>query len=87
MQKIKLKLSPKQTQVIKDLQTGGVLVTDSSTRGAWIGFLRGDNRQEYYIGNRVFWNLVDKGLIMQELGGQFNFELTDAGRTLPLKQG
>jgi hypothetical protein len=78
----KIKLSPKQKEVIKDLQNGWSLCTSSDVKGAWVS--KSKNVKEYHINNRVFWNLVDKGLIFKNFRAHFNYTLTALGKTIEL---
>lgn len=78
---VKIKLTPKQKEVVKRLQNGYVLITDCDNIGAWVG----STKDQFYIGGRVFWNLVHKGIIYQELGYPFNYVLTQLGKTIQLK--
>lgn len=81
MQDKKIKLTPKQKEVIKALQDDFILITGNDMKGADVakGYLY------FHITNRVFWNLVDKGLIYQTgQEGHFNFELTPLGKSIPL---
>lgn len=65
-------LSKLQKKVLNDLQNGYILVTSHQLKGG-IVCSKGD---EYYITNRVFWNLVDKGIIVQQSQYPFHFVLT-----------
>jgi hypothetical protein len=73
-----IRLSQKQKQVIKDLQNDFVLITSNEVNGAWVGNSKG----QYHINNRVFYNLLDKGLINQELQYPFNYVLTTLGKII-----
>lgn len=78
----KIKLTPKQNDVIWCLQNGWVLITDSSSKGAIVAIAQ----KEYKINNGVFWNLVDKGLIYQGFAiYRFNYILTDLGKSIKTK--
>lgn len=75
-QEKELRLSPMQTKVVKDLQKAYVLVTGNQLRGAIVSGKDG----QYHIGSRVFWNLVSKGIIYQQIERPFNYILTAAGK-------
>jgi len=75
-----MKLTPRQKKVIKDLQNGYVLITDNSTTGAWVG----NHKEEYRINNRLFYNLMDLGLIIQQYKLPFDYILTPEGKTIQL---
>ncbi len=77
----KLKLSKKQKEVMKDLRNGYELATNSDTRGAEVCHKSGN---QYHINNRVFWNLVDMGLIFQNIEERFQYTLTELGKTIEL---
>ena len=80
-----MKLTNKQKEVIKDIQCGACICTDSSMKGAVISYPTSLGGKQYHINNRVFWNLVDKGLIAQ--GGHrehFNYLLTTVAEKLKL---
>lgn len=70
------KLSPLQKKVVKCLQDDFVLITDNQIKGAMVGNSKG----EFHISNRVFCNLIDKGLIYQQLQYPFNYILSIAGQ-------
>lgn len=77
-----LKLTPKQKKVVRDVRDGGyVIITNCEMRGAIIGRTSGD---QYEIGTRLFWNMVDKGLIYQQLGYPFNYVLTEKAKNIKL---
>lgn len=77
------KLTPKQNEVIWYLQHGYELITDSEMPGAIVG---GDERQ-FHIGNRLFWNLHNLGLIRQgDEREAFYFKLTRKGWEIPTRQ-
>ena len=69
------RLTKKQAWVVNDLKTGGSLITDSSIKGAWVGFDKHDKREDYHIGNGVFWRLVKKNIIRQQTEWPFNYIL------------
>lgn len=75
-------LTERQNAVINCLQNGWVLVTDWDSKGADVC---NDNYQ-YHITNRLFWNLVDKGLIEQGNAQEFfNYGLTKVGQEIKTK--
>ena len=80
-----MKLTPAQNKVINCLQNGFSISTDSEVCGAVIG----TSDFEFNIGNRLFWNLVDKGLIMQDtahrVGGTWGYILTELGENIKTK--
>lgn len=83
-----MKLTPKQQMVIELLQNGEVLITaaasETDSHKPYAGVTYGKTCIQLSL--RVFWNLVDKGLIVQ--GGQrerFNYILTEKGRELKFK--
>lgn len=63
--------------VIKLLQNGECLITNDTP---FAGVTNG--KVCIQLNLRVFWNLVDKGLIGQKLGHPHNFGLTEAGYKL-----
>lgn len=80
---VKLPLTPKQSCVIFCLQQGCVLMTSSQYRTAWVGNTKG----QFEISGRVFWNLVDKGLIKQTTweSDDFDYILTPLGKKVITK--
>ncbi len=66
-----VKLTPRENKTIIALKNGAVLLTDSSVAGAWVcGY-----GKDFKIGNKVFWNLVEKRKIQQMLGYPFDYVL------------
>lgn len=84
---MKIKLTPKQQMVIELLQNGETLITNAAMGGerAYAGVTFGSTTIE--ISLRVFWNLVDKGLIYQGTWEEHrhNFVLTKTGKDLKFK--
>jgi hypothetical protein len=76
-----MKLTPKQNQVINCLQNGWVLITDRDSKEIWCG----DNEAQFSFGRWLFWNMVEKGLISQELTLPYNYILTSLGRDIKTK--
>lgn len=76
-----MKLTPKQDYVIHCLQNGWVLITDQDYKGAIVG----NHKNQFHINNGIFWRLVEKGLIHQELQSPFNFVLTNEGSKIKTK--
>jgi hypothetical protein len=79
---LSVKLTPKQNEVVWCLQNGWVLITDSAIKGAIVGKGRSDS---FTIGNGVFWNLVNKGIIHQMIRYPFWYVLTELGETFKTK--
>lgn len=78
-----MKLSPMQKLVIKKLREGWVLVTNSGMKGADVAGKVIEDK--FHISNRVFWNLVDKGMIYQSgMEDRFYYILTEKGKTIKL---
>ena len=81
----KIKLTPKQNQVINCLQNGWEFVCDSEFSGAIVA--NGD--MQFEIGKRLFWNLYDKGLTYQtstcKHDVQFDWLLTEKGKNIKTK--
>lgn len=78
-----MKLTPRQNEVIWCLQNGWILIANSEHKGAWVSK---DGGGQYGIGTRLFWNLVDLGLIYQ--GGErhgFSYILTPLGLEVKTK--
>ena len=62
-----MKLTKRQKEVYNDLKNNGaIMITDSDYVGATVGFSRDSDKEDYHIGTRLFWNLVDKGVIWQQ---------------------
>lgn len=80
-----MKLTKQQNMVINCLQNGWVIITDSEYPGAWVG----NSSYQFKIVGRLFWNLVEKGLIFQDHGHGFghhwNYILTDEGKGIKTK--
>jgi hypothetical protein len=74
-----IKLTPVQNKVIWCLQNGWILITDSGMKGAIVG---ATTKDQFKINNRVFWNLVDKGMIYQSLEWPFHYVLTKEGKSI-----
>lgn len=77
-----MKLTEKQACVIYCLQNGWVLITDNEMKGAIVG----SKQKEFHIDNGIFFRLVNKGLIYQELGYPFNYILTRLGKETKTKK-
>lgn len=75
-----VKLTTKQKQVIRDLQGGSILITDSEMTGADVAAPSG----VYHITNRVFWKLVDLDLIFQNPRERHYYTLTILGKNLKI---
>lgn len=75
-----MKPSKAQKEVIRDLQNGYVLITGNQLKGAVVG----SSKREYIIGTRLFWNLVDKGLVFQNMYENYNYTLTELGKQIEL---
>ena len=75
-------LTKKQKEVVIDLQNGWSLVTNNEVKGAWVSKSKAD--KEYHIDNGIFWRLVKKGLIYQQLSHPFNYVLTEQGKSIKL---
>lgn len=76
-------LTPKQNAVIWCLQNGWILITDSEMKGAIIA----NNKLQYKINNRLFWNLVDKDLIYQGdwRNHRYNYVISKLGKSIKTK--
>lgn len=75
-----INLTPKQKKVIKDLQNGGMLLTDRSYYGAYV---YSPENKDYRI-NVVFYFLIDNGIIYQQLSYPFDYVLTKLGHSIKL---
>jgi hypothetical protein len=78
----KIKLTRQQNAVIWCLQNGWVLITSNEIPGATVA----NDKHEYRIGSRLFWNLHAMGLIYQR-GWEHNFDyhLTPLGEEIKTK--
>lgn len=85
----KTRLTPKQQMVIELLQNGESLITSAGGGGEkpYAGVTCGKDCIQLSL--RVFWNLVDKGLIRQGdwQTDRFGFVLTKEGRELKFTHG
>ena len=81
---VKLRLTPKQNCVIFCLQQGCCLITGSQYRTAWVA----GNKGQFEISSRLFWRLVDMGLIKQTTWESRNFDyiLTALGKKVITKK-
>lgn len=79
----KINLTLKQNAVIYCLQNGWAMITDMEMKGAIVC----GNKFQFKITNRLFWNLVDKGLIYQGnwTEHRYNYVLTTLGKTIKTK--
>ena len=77
-------LSKKQKGIVSDLQDGFVIVASSEHKGAWIS-KKGQLKGDYHIDNGVFWRLVKKGIIAQQVVWPFHYELTKLGKEIKIK--
>ena len=77
-----LKLSKKQNAVVFALQNGGQLLTDS--RSSYVGLFY--NGMTVYFSGVIFWNLVKKELLSQELSRPFDYKLTLTGKEVSAKK-
>lgn len=82
-----MRLTPKQQMVIELLQNGESLITSAGGGGEkpYAGVTYGKSTIQLSL--RVFWNLVDKGLIMQGdwEHDRYGFILTEQGKQLKFK--
>lgn len=76
-----MKLTKQQNKVINCLQNAWVLIADSES--AWIAVAH--PKGDFIIGTRLFWNLVEKGLIYQELRSPYDYILTALGEEIKTK--
>jgi hypothetical protein len=81
---VKLPLTPKQSCVIFCLQQGCILITGSQYRTAWVAGKKG----QFEISSRLFWNLVEKGLIKQTTweSDDYDYILTPLGQKVICKK-
>jgi len=77
-EKDKIKLSPKQKEIVRHLQSGECLITDDMSAGYSIG------KQYVKINLRTFFNLVKKGIIFQDYNNHYDYILTELGKTIKL---
>jgi len=71
---MEMKLTKKQKQVVTDIFNGAVFVCDSEIKGAYIS---GNNlKEDYHINNGVFFRLVKKRAIYQQIQMPFNYVLS-----------
>ena len=77
-----MKLTPKQDAVIWCLQNGWILITDSELNGALVA----KNKKQFHINNGLFFRLLNKGLIAQQIGPPFEFVLTESGKLIKTKK-
>lgn len=79
-----MKLTVKQNAVIWCLQNGWELITSNDIPGALVV----TKKHEYRISNRLFWNLVDKGLIYQGSWDKhrYDYVLTPFGKNIKTKK-
>ncbi|MEM1337290.1 MAG: hypothetical protein AAGF96_06045 [Bacteroidota bacterium] len=66
-------LTKRQKKVVNDVFNGAVIITDREMRGAVIS---GKGKADYHIDNGVFFRLVEKGWIYQQLRKPFDYVLT-----------
>jgi len=78
----KIELSKKQKEVVSILQRGGCLITSNEMKGAEVWDIV--TNKSFRISNRVFWNLVDKGMIFQNMNKHQNYTITKYGKTIEL---
>mgnify|MGYP000521872651 CR=1 FL=1 len=76
----KADLTKKQLEVVTDIFNGGVFVCDKYTPGAWVSGM--PEKEDYHIDNGVFFRLVNKGAIWQQLSRPFNYVLSRECRGL-----
>lgn len=74
-----MKLTPIQKKVVSILQDEGLLFTDNTVKGAEVC---DKNNKTFHINNGVFWRLVNKGVIGQQLQYPFHYELTPIGEKI-----
>ena len=67
------KLTKRQKEVMIDVCNGGMFITDSEQTGAWISFEKGIDKDDYHIHNGVFFALVNKGYIYQDMNRHFGY--------------
>ena len=81
---VKLPLTPKQSCVIFCLQQGCILIAGSQYRTAWVAGKKG----QFEISSRLFWNLVEKGLIKQTTweSDDYDYILTPLGKKVICKK-
>ncbi len=79
---IMTKLTLRQRQVVKAVQNGAMLITHQDCPGAVIS--GGNEIEDWEIGSQVFWNLVNKGFVVQMNVWPFNYILTNDGETIKL---
>lgn len=77
-----VKLTKKQEIVIYALQNGFQLITDNSAPGA----LCCNEEVAFEVRSQVFWNLVTKDMIYQEMEWPFDYVLTDAGKKIKTRE-
>lgn len=79
-----IKLTKKQREIIADIRGGMQICTSSEVKGAWISGLKSHPKEQYHINNGIFWRLVKDGLIYQQLGYPFQYQLTELGKSIEL---
>ena len=82
IQQVDVKLTNKQAAVIYCLQNGWCLITSNESKGAWVA----KDKFDFHINNGIFWRLVRKGLIAQQLGHPWDYVLTRLGETIKVKE-
>lgn len=68
-----MNFTKKEKEVLFDICNGADLITDNSEKGAWISFLTKDKKEEYHIHNGVFFNLLNKNAIYQDMNRGFHY--------------
>lgn len=84
----KIKLSPKQKEIIRYMRDGyPMLIGVSDTSGRNYYMVAGTHNNGFdntYFNVRVFSNLLKKGIVYQQFSHPFNWVLTDLGETIEL---
>ncbi|KKL95758.1 hypothetical protein LCGC14_1851340 [marine sediment metagenome] len=76
-----MKLTKAQNKVINALQNGWILITDADSPGATCA----KSKEDFEISNTIFFNILSKKLIHQQLSYPFDYVLSIKGKEIKTK--